>query len=113
MQMRMDCEDPLQKKQEIPSCPYKDQFYTGAIKQGVSKETIDTVWDMILSFEGYSFCKAHSASYAIVSFQSAYLKAHIRQNSWQPSYPTAAVFIRRLHTSVKPVGWVLRSSNRM
>jgi DNA polymerase III alpha subunit len=31
---------------------------------------------MILSFEGYSFCKAHSASYAMVSFQSAYLKAH-------------------------------------
>ena len=31
---------------------------------------------MILSFSGYSFCKPHSASYALVSFQSAYLRAH-------------------------------------
>ena len=64
------------KNKEFRLACYKDQFYTGAIKRSVSKETIDTVWDMILSFEGYSFCKAHSASYAIVSFQSAYLKAH-------------------------------------
>ena len=32
------------------------------------------VWDMILSFDGYSFCKAHSASYAQVSYRAAYLK---------------------------------------
>jgi len=31
---------------------------------------------MIISFAGYSFCKPHSASYALVSFKSAYLKAH-------------------------------------
>jgi error-prone DNA polymerase len=31
---------------------------------------------MIESFAGYSFCKPHSASYALVSFKSAYLKAH-------------------------------------
>jgi len=34
------------------------------------------VWEMILSFSGYSFCKPHSASYALVSFQSCFLKAH-------------------------------------
>ena len=34
------------------------------------------VWDMFLSFSGYSFCKPHSASYALVSFKSAYLKVH-------------------------------------
>ena len=55
---------------------YREQFYQGALKRGVPQETIDAVWEMILSFEGYSFCKAHSASYAMVSFQSAYLKAH-------------------------------------
>jgi error-prone DNA polymerase len=34
------------------------------------------VWDMMMSFSGYSFCKPHSASYARVSFQAAYLKVH-------------------------------------
>jgi DNA polymerase III alpha subunit len=38
--------------------------------------TVDDAWDMILTFTGYSFCKPHSASYAQVSFESAWLKAH-------------------------------------
>ena len=37
---------------------------------------IDDIWDMIVSFVGYSFCKPHSASYAMLSFTCAYLKAH-------------------------------------
>lgn len=64
------------KNKEARLARYRDQFYEGALSRGVPKETIDRVWEMILSFEGYSFCKAHSASYAMVSFQSAYLKAH-------------------------------------
>jgi hypothetical protein len=39
-------------------------------------ETIGHIREMILSFAGYSFCKPHSASYAQVSFKSAYLRAH-------------------------------------
>ncbi|MGW8323732.1 MAG: helix-hairpin-helix domain-containing protein, partial [Thermodesulfobacteriota bacterium] len=34
------------------------------------------VWRMILSFQGYSFCTPHSASYALVSFKACYLRAH-------------------------------------
>lgn len=64
------------KNKEARLARYKEQFYQGASRRGVPRETIDAVWEMILSFEGYSFCKAHSASYAMVSFQSAYLKAH-------------------------------------
>jgi error-prone DNA polymerase len=52
------------------------RFALGARSRGVSNEQIEAVWDMILSFDGYSFCKPHSASYARVSFQSAYLKTH-------------------------------------
>jgi len=55
---------------------YKQQFFAGAAKKGVSKESIEKIWLMCLSFTGYSFCKPHSASYVQVSFQSAYLKAH-------------------------------------
>ncbi|NOY59515.1 MAG: DNA polymerase III subunit alpha, partial [Calditrichaeota bacterium] len=55
---------------------YKKKFYVGAGKNHIAKETIDKIWDMIMSFSGYSFCKPHSASYAMVSFKSAYLRAH-------------------------------------
>ncbi|MBK9949298.1 MAG: DNA polymerase III subunit alpha [Nitrospira sp.] len=55
---------------------YQRQFYEGAWARGVPRSVIDTIWAMIMSFAGYSFCKPHSASYAQVSFKSAYLRAH-------------------------------------
>jgi error-prone DNA polymerase len=55
---------------------YCAQFYKGAAANGASPRVIDTLWKMIMSFAGYSFCKPHSASYAQVSFKCAYLRAH-------------------------------------
>lgn len=55
---------------------YQRQFFEGARARQVDERTIQTVWNMIMSFAGYSFCKPHSASYAQVSFKSAYLRAH-------------------------------------
>jgi len=55
---------------------YQLQFYKGALSRGVERSVIDAIWAMIMSFAGYSFCKPHSASYAQVSFKSAYLRAH-------------------------------------
>ncbi len=53
-----------------------ERFSRGALARGVSSAVVDTVWAMIMSFAGYSFCKPHSASYAQVSFTSAFLRAH-------------------------------------
>ncbi len=55
---------------------YLDRFVSGARSRGVDDGAIETIWRMIMSFNGYSFCKPHSASYARVSFQAAYLKMH-------------------------------------
>ena len=55
---------------------FQELFYQGCLKNGISEEVIESVWEMMLSFEGYSFCKAHSASYALLSFQCAYLRRH-------------------------------------
>ncbi|HPN33177.1 MAG TPA: DNA polymerase III subunit alpha [bacterium] len=55
---------------------YRKRFYLQAIANQVSRNTCDKIWQMILSFSEYSFCKAHSASYAQVSFKSAYLKVY-------------------------------------
>jgi DNA polymerase-3 subunit alpha/error-prone DNA polymerase len=62
--------------QDAKLAAYKDRFFSGCRVNGVDEITIASVWDMMLSFEGYSFCKPHSASYAMLSFQSAYLRAH-------------------------------------
>jgi error-prone DNA polymerase len=51
------------------------RFVKGASERGVSKEIIEEVWAMILGFEGYSFCKPHSASYTMVAYKSAFLRA--------------------------------------
>ena len=55
---------------------YKQRFEEGARLRGVTAKQIDAVWNMMMSFDGYSFCKPHSASYARVSFQAAFLKTH-------------------------------------
>ena len=55
---------------------FERMFFEGGRKKGVSRSVLEQVWKMILSFSGYSFCKAHSASYAMVSFKSCYLKSH-------------------------------------
>jgi error-prone DNA polymerase len=55
---------------------YRQQFTRGAGERGIAPGIVGEVWRMILSFAGYSFCKPHSASYALVSFKSCYLKAH-------------------------------------
>ena len=55
---------------------WKNKFFSGAIKRGYDPDIVKKVWDMIASFVGYSFCKPHSASYAMLSFTCAYLKAH-------------------------------------
>ena len=54
----------------------RDKFFAGAQVQGHAAETAEEVWRQVESFSGYSFCKAHSASFAVESFQSLYLKAH-------------------------------------
>lgn len=55
---------------------YQRQFYDGAAVRDIPRPVVDHVWAMMMSFAGYSFCKPHSASYAQVSFKSAYLRAH-------------------------------------
>jgi DNA polymerase-3 subunit alpha/error-prone DNA polymerase len=64
------------KAGEMKLAEYRERFFAGCRTNGVVEETIEQVWEMMLSFDGYSFCKPHSASYAMVSFQSAYLRVH-------------------------------------
>jgi DNA polymerase-3 subunit alpha len=53
-----------------------DKFFSNCRKKGYDESLINEVWRQIESFAGYSFSKAHSASYAVESFQSLFLKAN-------------------------------------
>ncbi len=55
---------------------YYLEFSRGCAEHGVVAEVCEKLWQMMMSFDGYSFCKPHSASYARVSYQAAYLKNH-------------------------------------
>ncbi len=54
----------------------QDKFFENCKKLGYEQKVIDQVWKEIESFAGYSFAKGHSASYAVESYQSLFLKAH-------------------------------------
>jgi error-prone DNA polymerase len=52
------------------------RFVKGASEKGVGRKAIEEVWQMMMGFDGYSFCKPHSASYTMVAYKSAFLRAH-------------------------------------
>jgi error-prone DNA polymerase len=54
----------------------RQQFMESAAQRGIDTKTVSVCWEQILSFSGYSFCKPHSASYALVSCKSAWLKTN-------------------------------------
>ncbi|AWW31690.1 DNA polymerase III subunit alpha [Echinicola strongylocentroti] len=54
----------------------KASFFKKSLNKGRDKKTTNEVWYQIESFAGYSFAKGHSASFAVESYQSLYLKAH-------------------------------------
>ncbi len=64
------------------------QFEDGAVKNGVPRPVIEKFWKDLLGFADYCFNKSHSACYGLISYQTAYLKAH---------YPAA--FMAALMTS--------------
>ena len=51
-------------------------FSAGMMERGYSKEAVKTLWDILLPFSDYAFNKAHSAAYGVISYWTAYLKAH-------------------------------------
>ncbi|HEY0920252.1 DNA polymerase III subunit alpha [Devosia sp.] len=52
------------------------RFRDGAVRYGLTKDAADTIFDLLAKFANYGFNKSHAATYALVSYQTAYLKAH-------------------------------------
>ncbi|ODT31481.1 MAG: DNA polymerase III subunit alpha [Kaistia sp. SCN 65-12] len=54
----------------------RERFVSGAVERGVTKPQADFIFDLLAKFADYGFNKSHAAAYAVVSYQTAYLKAH-------------------------------------
>jgi DNA polymerase III subunit alpha len=67
----------LSKKRPVKAlAAYAEEFFAGAARLGRDMATAAKVWEMVMSFAGYSFCKGHSCSYIRVAQHSCYLRAH-------------------------------------
>ncbi|HSG97174.1 MAG TPA: DNA polymerase III subunit alpha [Woeseiaceae bacterium] len=64
------------KKKPEEMAKQREIFVTGATERGVAKNTATHIFDLMEKFAGYGFNKSHSAAYAVLSYQTAYLKAH-------------------------------------
>ncbi len=64
----------------------REIFVEGAVKNGVDKNQASEIFDLVDKFAGYGFNKSHAAAYALISYQTAYLKAH-----FLPEFLTASI----------------------
>ncbi len=64
------------KDAEEAIASFNDAFITGAMQNGVDAETAELVFSKLQAFGGYSFPKSHAASFAVIVYQSAWLKCY-------------------------------------
>jgi DNA polymerase-3 subunit alpha len=64
------------KKKPEEMAKQREIFCKGAVANGVDEETAAYIFDLMEKFAGYGFNKSHSASYALIAYQTAWLKAH-------------------------------------
>ncbi|MGB3717415.1 MAG: DNA polymerase III subunit alpha [Candidatus Promineifilaceae bacterium] len=85
---------------------HKAQFSEGAASKGYSQQTCEAIWSDIEFFARYGFNKAHAADYAVITCQTAFLKAH-----YPVEYMTALLSVERNDTD--KVAQYLAESRRM
>jgi DNA polymerase-3 subunit alpha len=66
----------ISKKTSDVIAKFKPDFIAGAKKNGVTQEKAEEIFELILKFGGYGFNKSHSTRYAIIAFQTAYMKVY-------------------------------------
>lgn len=86
------------KKKPEEMAKQRSVFEQGAIKNGIDGNLAMKIFDLVEKFAGYGFNKSHSAAYALVSYQTLWLKAHY------PAEFMAAVMTSEMHNTEKIVG---------
>ena len=70
------CIKAISKKKHETIAAFREQFIMGAEEKGFSKSEASTLFGLIEKFAGYGFNKSHSTAYALLAWQTAYLKTH-------------------------------------
>ncbi len=66
------------KKKLEEMAAQRERFLSGAIQKGIAKDKAEYIFDLMEKFAGYGFNKSHSAAYALIAYQTAWLKTHYR-----------------------------------
>lgn len=93
------------KKKPEEMAEQRSIFLAGAAKRKVEEKTSGHIFDLMEKFAGYGFNKSHSAAYALVSYQTAWLKAHY------PAAFMAAVLSADMDNTDKVVGMINECHN--
>ncbi len=88
------------KKKPEEMAKQREIFVQGALARGVAEQTATYIFDLMEKFAGYGFNKSHSAAYALLAYQTAWLKAH------HPAPFMAAVLSADMDNTDKVVGLI-------
>lgn len=88
------------KKKPEEMAKHRAIFQQGAAKNGLDARQADEIFDLMEKFAGYGFNKSHAAAYALVSYQTAWLKVH------HPAQFMAAVLSSDMDNTDKVVGFL-------
>ncbi|MCY4612872.1 MAG: DNA polymerase III subunit alpha [Nitrospira sp.] len=94
------------KKKHEEMAQQKELFLDGAKAKGFTEKKAEKIFDQMAYFAGYGFNKSHSAAYALVTFQTAYLKAH------HPREFMAALLTSEMGNTDKMVGYFTECRER-
>ncbi len=83
------------KKKQEEMAVHENKFIDGAVERGIKKKTAKEIFDLMAKFADYGFNRSHSMAYAVLAFQTAYLKAHF------PAYFYASVLSHEAQDSAK------------
>ncbi len=70
------CIKAISKKKEALIEANHERFVEGSTANGLSPKDAEEIWGLIVKFAGYGFNKSHSTAYALIAYQTAYLKTH-------------------------------------
>ncbi len=85
---------------------HKKRFIRGAVDNKIGSKVAESLFDLIEKFGGYGFNKSHSAAYALIAFQTAYLKAHF------PVEFLAALLTSEMHSTDGVVKYIAEARRR-
>src|SRR6266567_3828225 len=90
----------LSKKKMDEVEGYKGDFIEGCVKNGVKRDVAEQLFTLVLPFGGYGFNKAHAASYAVVAFYTAYLKANYTAEFMAATMTTETADARKISNAI-------------